>query len=140
MTFASAAGAGFAAAMSTFGSPVRFRYFSGVINGSYYDDNITLTQSGIDLWVNASFQVIDKPDGSIEQNLMQQGLLQNNDVRLFVAGSIQTSGAFKVGIGSPIRGEYSLTEAGVQQQTPNDTAVYKKIYLRHLSTGSLMGE
>lgn len=140
MSFASTSAAQFANVMSAFGQPIRIRYFSGAINGSYYDDNQVLTRSGVDIWTSGVVQPIQTPQGSSEANLMQQGLILDNDVRLFISGAVQTSGMFKVGLGSPITGEFALTQAGVVTWSPDAVPVYKKLYVRHLTNGSLVGE
>ena len=59
-----------------------------------------------------------------------------------MAGSIQTSGTWRVGIGSPITGftEYSLVPKGVHQWDLDGVPVVKKVYIRRLTTGSLIGE
>ena len=44
--------------------------------------------------------------------------------------STLSSGAFKIGLGSPIDGEYSLLSEGVTKWNVNQTAVLKKVYVR----------
>ena len=80
-------------------------------------------------------------EGTQDAVLMQQGKLLNNDRRLYVAGSVDTSGLWKLGIGSPTGDEYSLaTDGGVTAWSIADTDIYKKIYLRRLTNGSLAEE
>ena len=123
------------------GELVRFRYFniSGANTG--YDDDVVLTISGTDFWTSGVVQPIDKLRGSDEAILLEQGKLLNNDLKLYVPGDVNTSGLWKVGLGSPIREEYSLAiDGGVTVWRVKDDIVYKKIYLRRLDTGSIVGE
>lgn len=121
------------------GDQVRFRYFSKSFTGSYYD-NATLTKSGTDVWVSGVFQPFDQPKGSQEQAHMEQGFVKIGDSRLYIAGSIQTSGIFRIGIGSPIREEYTLNEGGMIPWGVGGVQVYKKLYVRYLPGGSIIGE
>lgn len=138
----SSIGADFASVLSEAGLPLRFRYFTKAYpgGGSYYDDDVTLTQSGSDLWISGVVQPIQEPKGNVEAGLFQQGLLTTNDVRLYVAGSIGTSGTWKVGLGSPARAEYGLINDGATAWEVGGTTIYKKLYCRVLQTGSLPEE
>lgn len=149
MGFASQAGSNFNEAIRVWGQPVRFKYLTAVYPGagSYYDDDLTMTQSGADLWTSGIAQPIHDPSGSNERVLLQQGKILINDTRLYIPGNIDTgTGAasgtiqFRIGIGSPPVNEYALTEAGVLTWSPEGSPVYKKCYLRVLPTGSLSEE
>ncbi|RLG00040.1 MAG: hypothetical protein DRN49_03535 [Thaumarchaeota archaeon] len=123
------------------GDQIRIRYFNISGASSAYDDDVVLTKSGNDVWTSGLIQPIDSQRGSNEAVLVEQGKLLNDDLKLYINGSINTSGAFKIGLGSPIREEYGLaTEGGVTAWRVENDIVYKKIYLRRLATGSLMGE
>lgn len=124
----------------TNGEVVRFRFLTGSQSDADFDDNITWVQSGTDLFFSGLVQPIDNKFGSREANLLQQGLLTSDDLRLFVLGTVPTSGLFKVGIGSPNYTDYFQAEAGVQDWTVGGESVYKKVYLTQLTTGSFIGE
>ena len=126
------------------GQIVRFRYFNSSAGaGSYYDDNVTLTQSGNDLWVSGVVLPIDASRGSSDAVLLEQGNLLTNDTKLYVAGDINCSGAFKIGLGSQSptpKEEFSVLPDGVITWSINEEEVVNKLYLRRLTTGSLAGE
>lgn len=126
------------------GEMVRFRYFTESGADANYDNDVTLTKSGIDTWVSGFVQPIDLSRGSNEAVLFQQGKLVTDDLKLYVDGrtNLNPSGLFRVGIGSanPPAREYAMAEAGVIPWNINGDDVYKKIYLRHLTTGSLPDE
>ncbi len=124
------------------GNQVRFRYFSysPTSTGSGYDDEVTLTRSGVDIYVSGVVQPILSPKGTDEAMLMEQGRVLFGDNRLYVPGTINTSGIWKVGIGSPTGQEFGITDAGQNAWTLNGSMVYKKVYVRFLPTGSLIGE
>lgn len=132
-------------ALKEWGQIVRFRYFtmSGADTG--YDDNVSLTKSGNDYFCSGVIQPIDKGlSNSNEAVLVQQGLLKNDDLRLYVGGVVNTSGTWRLGLGgSPAPGthEYGLAiNNGVIDWDSQGTTVYKKIYLRNLVNGSIVGE
>lgn len=129
-------------ALIEFAGIVRFRYFTVSGADANYDNDVTLTQSGPDIYVSGINQPLDKMDGTQDAVLMQQGKLLNNDRRLYVAGSVDTSGLWKLAIGSPTGDEYSLAteDGGVTAWSIADIDIYKKIYLRRLTTGSLAEE
>jgi hypothetical protein len=123
----------------TFGQPIRIKYY----NVSYtddYDDNVNLTISGTELWTSGIVLPISDTRGSSEAILLQQGKLLTNDTKLYIDGSINTSGTIKIGLGSPVTKEYSLLSEGVTRWDINATPILKKLYIRLLPTGSLMGE
>lgn len=122
------------------GDQVRFRYFTSAFAGSYFDTSSSLARSGNDVWVSGVFQPIDAGKGSQEQALMEQGFVKIGDSRLYIQSNVQTSGLLKIGIGSPIREEYSINEGGVIPWSVNGVQVYKKLYVRYLPTGSLSEE
>ena len=124
-------------AIDSAGVICRFKYFNYAYPGagSYYDDGITLTQSGSSLWVSG----LVSPVGGKEAHLVQQGLLKNDDKVLYVLGTVGTSGLWQVGIGSGTpTDEYGLIESvGVMSWQIGNVDVYKKCFLRRLSTGSV---
>ena len=123
-----------------YGQLVRFRYFDSSYGaGSYYDDDVTLTVSG-NIWTSGLAQPVDASRGSYEAVLVEQGKLLSNDIKLYVKGDVNTSGIIRVGLGSPPTGEYSVLDDGVISWNINGEQVIKKLYLRRLPTGSLVGE
>lgn len=122
------------------GKQVRFVYFNVQDNISEYDDSVDLMQSGNDLWTSGLVFPIKGTYGSTEATLLEQGKLLSNDTKLFILGDVNTSGTFRVGIGSPIISEYALIEDFVNAYEAGGDIVYKKLFLRRLPTGSLIGE
>lgn len=128
-----------------YGEQLRFKYYNLSFGaGSYYDDDTTLTQSGSDLWTSGLILPIDSRMGGYDALLLQQGELTVDDKKIYVLGTIQTSGLgpVKIGIGSPeLAREYQILEEGHNiQWTLNGSPVYKKIYVRFLPTGSFVGD
>jgi len=131
-----------------YGQQLRIRYFNtGWGAGSYYDDDVSLTISGNDFWTSGVILPISNSRGSSDAVLLEQGKILMNDTKLYIDGSINTSGTWKLGLGSngtgspvPITGEYSLLSEGIMKWDVNATPILKKLYIRKLLTGSLVGE
>lgn len=127
-----------------YGQQLRIKYYNVSYGGagSYYDDNITLTQSGADFWSSGIVLPINSSRGSNDAVLVEQGLLLTNDTKLYIQGSIDTSGIIKIGLGSATTmvNEYSILDDGIIKYSVNQVDVLKKIYLRRLTNGSLIGE
>ena len=127
-----------------YGDQVRFKYYNQSIGaGSYYDDDTTLTQSGTDLWTSGVQQPISSNQYSSDSVLLEQGKILLDDTKLYVQGTVQTSGLaeIKVALGSPVRQEYQILGQGqVTEWGINGTPIYKKIYARILNGGSFVGE
>jgi len=124
--------------INTNGTSVRFRYYSVTDTGSYYDDSYKYAQSGSDVWASGLQQPIKGAQGSSEARLIEQGKLTTNDSRLYVLGTVNTSGAaIKVGLGSPNTEQFSLLDDGVESWPIGAEIVYKKMFIRELPTGSL---
>ena len=126
-----------------YGQQIRIKYYDvGYGAGSYYDDDVSLTISGT-FWTSGVVLPINGTRGSSDAVLLEQGKILTDDTKLYIEGSVNTSGTIKVGLGSydNMSGcEYSLLSEGVTKWDVNDTAILKKLYVRKLSTGSLMGE
>jgi len=125
-----------------YGDQVRFKYYNSQITGDY-DDDITLTQSGADLWTSGVQQPISSTQYSSDSLLLEQGKILQDDKKLYVAGDTQTSGLgpIKMALGSPVRNEYQILGQGqVTEWNINGTPIYKKIYARILNGGSFVGE
>jgi hypothetical protein len=124
-----------------FGKLVRIKYYSTSWGaGSYYDDDVSLTQSGTDYWISGVVLPISNTRGSSDAVLLEQGKILMNDTKLYIDGSVNTSGTIKIGLGSPPEYEYSLLGEGIQKWEVNDTDILKKLYIRLLPNGSLYGE
>jgi len=125
-----------------YGDQIRFKYYNQSVTGEY-DDDITLTQSGADLWTSGVNQPINGTQFSSDSLLFQQGKILMDDTKLYVEGTVQTSGLgqIKIGMGSPVRQEYQILGQGqVTEWSVNGTPIYKKIYARVLNGGSFVGE
>ncbi len=130
------------------GEQVRFRFYTQVIGGggSYYDDDVALSKSGNDIMFSGIKQNISLGGGggfrSHEAILMEQGKLIANDLKLYITGSHDVSGAsIKIGLGgSPPTGEYRIIEDGVISYPLMGSNIYHKLFLRKLTNGSLFGE
>ncbi len=126
-----------------YGEPIRLKYYNTSFNASDgYDDDVTYTQSGGNTWASGLVQPIDQSRGSTDAILLEQGKILMNDSKIYVLGSVQTSGLapIKVGLGSPIFQEYQVLNDGTIEWVVNCSPVYKKIYVRFLTNGSFIGE
>lgn len=123
------------------GEMVRFKFFnfSGADTG--YDDEVVITQSGVDTWVSGLIQPLSTLEGSDEAILVEQGRLLTNDLKMYIEGSAVASGLFNVGIGSPTPSrEYGIVPDGIESWEINGSSVYKKLFLRVLTNGSFISE
>lgn len=123
--------------MLSYGEVIRIKYYSISGASGSYDDDVAFTCTG-SVMTSGLVQPMSSKMSSYEATLMQQGLIKSNDVRIYVRGSVDTSGTMKIAI---CGGEYSVTDAGVNTGPLIDGApVYKKIYARFLHLGSFDGE
>jgi len=122
----------------------RFKFYSGSVSANDYDDAHVLTQSGSDVWLSGLVLPVKDVFGSREAVLLQQGKITTADKRLYIKGTTTTvtpsPGALKIGLGSPIEGEYNIIPDGEEAWPPIGDIVYKKLYIRALPNGSLIGE
>ena len=128
-----------------YGEQVRFKYYnSSFATGSYYDDDVIISQSGNDFWVSGIVQPISSNQYSSDSLMMQQGKILFDDKKLYVEGAVQTSGLgpIKIGMnGSPPSQEYQILQDGqITEWDINGSSVYKKLYCRYLTNGSFIGE
>lgn len=126
--------------VNEYGAPIRIRHFTGSVSNSEWDDAQILTQSGNDVWTSGMIMSVDYSRGSRDRLLIEQGKLLQDDKRLFIAGNIETTDTMKIGLGSPIRQEFSVMENGIIHELSEEQSVYKKIYCRAIGLGSLIGE
>jgi len=126
-----------------YGEQIRFKYYNQIATGDY-DDDTTLTQSGTDFWVSGVVQPINTNQYSSDALLLEQGKILQDDKKLYVEGTVQTSGLgpIKIGLnGSPTTEQYRILEDGqITDWTINGTIIYKKLYLKYLTNGSFVGE
>ena len=124
------------------GVPIKVAYFTSTI-GSVWDDDVTLTQSGTNLWTSGVILTIDATRGSWDSVLVEQGKLIDGDVKLFTHGSLLVTGSelqVRIMVGSP-GVEYSTIPEGAIAPEVQGTRIYKKVYLRQVGNcGSLIGE
>lgn len=126
-----------------YGDLIRLKYFNISYGaGSYYDDDISLTQSGTDLWTSGLIQPVTSKQGSTDALLLQQGKILIGDKKVYVNGETQTSGLgpIKIGLGSPPQEYHILEDGNVTQWDINGSPIYKKVYCRYLVNGSFVGE
>ena len=104
--------------------------------------NFSITISGVDLWTSGVILPITGARGSSEAALLEQGKILMSDTKLYIDGRINTSGTWKLGLGNPALNtdQYSLLVEGVTKWSVNAVPVLKKVFIRHLPTGSLIGE
>ena len=122
--------------INTHGEILRIRKFTRTLNTGSFDDEILLT-SGVDTWGSGLIQSL----GWNDNVLIQQGLLFKDDLKCYVDGSVNLSGTWKLGLGSPTVNEYALASNNmVESPQINGSIVYQKVFLRRLTTGSLFGE
>ena len=126
--------------VNTDGVTCRIRYFTKTFNTGSYDDYYGLSVSG-NTWVSGIKQPLDKTYGGKEGLFFEQGIITTNDSKLYIPGDTDTSGVIKIMIGSPSGDEYQvINDAGVIQWEIDNTPIYKKLYVRRLSNGSIYGE
>ena len=126
------------------GKIIRIRYFTQSL-GSIYDDDVTLTISGNDVYTSGIVLPINSKEGTFENLMVEQGKLNPWDQRLYTHGSLLfNSGALnvKIGLGSPTSNteQYSIIPLGGITAEANASQIYKKLYIRRLPLGSLQGE
>jgi len=124
------------------GKQIRIRYFTQTI-GSVWDDEVTLAQSGTDLWTSGIVLPLDNRSGSTDSVLVEQGKLIDDDQKLFVTGSLNLTGSelqVKIGLGSPAAEEFTLVPLGAISAEVQDQKIYRKAFIRRLTTGSILGE
>jgi len=127
----------------SYGEPIRIKYYTEYKTGEY-DDDVTIRQSGVDVWTSGLQQPISSNTYKSEGMLVQQGKLLADDKKLYVLGDVNVSGAAKIKIGmngSPVTEEYFIVNEGqVNEWNVDGIEIYKKLYLRRLNTGSFIGE
>lgn len=119
------------------GEQVRLRFFSFSGANTGYDDQGVFTRSGIDLWVSGLTMPINTSKGGHEALLVEQGKLLSDDKIVYLKGDVNVSGTWQMGLGSPVVREYANVSPGQITWSLEGCSVYHKVYVRHLTTGSL---
>ena len=128
------------------GTQISVRYYNQT-TGSIYDEAISLTQSGSTLWTSGIVFPLD-PKSTTDAMLVEQGKLDNGDIKLYVAGSLllgtnqdMTGSIFytKIGIGSP-GVFYTLIPLGGIPMEVEGIKIFKRGYIRRITGSLLFGE
>lgn len=115
--------------------------------GSIYDEADSLAKSGNTVWTSGIVFPLD-PNSTTDGMLVQQGKLDNGDVKLYVAGSLifgtsqDSIGSLlqvKIGIGSP-GVFYTLIPLGGVPMEVSSIKIFKRGYMRRLTGSLLIGE
>lgn len=141
MTIKDTLSIGFTNLIGKTGQQIALKYYSQTI-GSVWDDEVTLTQSGTTLWTSGIVLPLDRKTGTRDSVLLEQGKLIDDDMRLYVNGSLNLTGSqfqIKVQLGSPTGDNYSTLDLNDSPRVENQI-IYKKQYIRRLTNGSLIGE
>jgi hypothetical protein len=145
MTIKDKLASGFKELINRGGKPIRLRYYS-IVQDKVYNDAPSLIKSGADFWTSGIVLALDlkRSDmASFEYLQVEQGKLNPQDQRLYVNGSLAVTAAnteVKIGLGSPISDEYSIVPFGGIPGEVEGTKIYKKLYIKRLTNGSLIGE
>lgn len=118
------------------GRQIVIRKFTEVID-PIYDDDVTLT---VDTNTTISGVVMNLSNSGHDSILVEQGKLLNNDLKVYVSGAVSFTGSdtqVKVIIGNEA---YSVMEPSAFTPQAEGEHIYNKVYLRRLTTGSLIGE
>ena len=124
------------------GTQIKVQYFTQTV-GSVWDDDVTLAQSGNDLWTSGVLLPLSHQVGTSESTLLEQGKLINDDKRLFIHGSIILTGSemsISIQAGSPDGENFTMLENDIRVDIFG-APIYRKVFLRRIGgVGSLLGE
>lgn len=128
--------------ITNYGMLARFKYYATTFSTGSYDDEPALTyaSTGSIIWASGLFQPLSNSTNSSEAQYVEAGQLLMNDSKFYVNGSIPTSGIVKIGLGSPVRQEYEVLPMGTTVWEINGSPAFKKVFVRALVNGSLIGE
>jgi len=132
---------GFAEILKQAGRKIRIIYYTKT-TGSVWDDDITLAVSG-DVFTSGIIMPLNTQQGSSDSILVEQGRLIDSDLRLFVNGSLALGGSevpAKIQLGSNAGESYTQIPLGGITPEVEGVQIYKKAYIRRLTTGSIFGE
>ena len=124
------------------GTPIKIQRFTSTI-GSVWDDDVTLTQTGGDIWTSGVVLPLSHQRGSSESVLLEQGKLIENDRKLFIHGSLILTGSevsMSIQIGSPTGPNFTMLDTDIRVNVSN-VPIYRKVFIREIGgLGSLQGE
>jgi len=126
--------------VKSYGTSILIQHYTGSVSNTEWDDAQALTGSGTDVWVSGMYFPIKATRGSTDAILLEQGKITQADKSLFLPGDTETTPIMKIGIGSPVTHQHSVIPEGIITHPMEEHAVYKKMYIRTLETGSLIGE
>ena len=125
------------------GERVRLKTYLQTFSGATYDDGY-ITKSGNDTWFDGLKQPLSSKDGGEDFKFLQQGLIQMDDSKLYIPGSVDITSSFKYKLyigGSPaLTPVYEIVPNGVINWSISGTDVYKKVFVRLLENGSFANE
>ena len=136
--------AGFNKALRDAGEQIKVSYFYQTV-GSVWDDEVNLTLSGASVLTSGIVFPVSDKYGSEDAMLLEQGRIGMGDKKLYVAGSLAFVGGtgslldVRISLGASANESYSIVWGGIPWQA-GETDIYKKLYIRKLPTGSLIGE
>lgn len=130
--------------IKSYGKIFRIRYYEEQHDKGDYDDQPTLIKSGTDIYTSGLIFPINANRGSTEYSLLEQGKVLTNDSTAFFTGNVnfESSDQIKIGVGSPVStgSEFMLIPNTINSYEVAGEIVYKKIFIRRLSTGKLPNE
>lgn len=131
---------GFAHIVSKAGRQIKIDYLTPIYD-DVYDEVAKFISSGT-VWTSGVIMSLNQSRGSTDSVLFEQGKLIDNDKKLFVNGSLLLTGSdltVKIQLGSPTGETYS-TIGDIFTSEIEGENIYKKAYIRRLTTGSLINE
>ena len=129
---------GFAHIIDKAGRQIKIEYLTPIYDDTY-DEAIDSVISGT-LWTSGIVLQPNNSRGTSDSVLMEQGKVIDSDKKLYVNGSLVITGSeylTKIQIGSPTGEVYTTIPDGATMHEVNGTPIYKKIFIRRLTTGSL---
>ena len=118
------------------GTICRIRKFTKTIGAGSFDSDVLLT-SGVDTWQTGCIQAV----GFNENQLVAEGMLKRDDLKVYFDSSVNVSGLWRLGLGSPPTEEYSVANRGfIDSPQIAGSILYQKVFVRKLQNGSLFGE
>ena len=134
--------------LSNGGRQLTIKYYTST-TGSIYDEADSLIQSGNTIWTSGAMFCSD-PNNAEDALLLEQGKIGINDIRVYISGGLVLSPMngsalqTKITVGSATimsgLDAYSIIPIGAQSEEVNGIPIYKRVFLRRLTTGSLIGE
>ena len=122
------------------GRPIMLQFYSQTV-GSVWNDEVSLVQSGADLWTSGVILPLDNSKGSADSFLVEQGKITNDDIKLFTHGSLLFIGndlKVRIQLGSENPLYYSFI-GPITRTEVQGGPVYKKVFIRQIThPGSLI--